>query len=128
MQSQDEKTLDLLSTLHYVLGVLTALFACIPFIHFFIGIAMLGGTLGNGPIAPRAVALAFIILSLMIILGGWVLAILMIITGKYLKSRSHYNFCIVISFIECVLVPLGTILGVFTIINLNKESVKELFN
>jgi len=89
---------------------------------------MFAGGVGRGDIAPRAVGLAFIILASLIILAGWVLSILIIIAGKRLKARKNYNYCIVVAFIECLFVPLGTVLGVFTIINLNKESVRSLFD
>jgi len=36
-------------------------------------------------------------------------------------------FCLVVSGIECILTPLGTVLSVFTIIVLMRESLKRLF-
>ena len=35
--NQDSEHLKLLSIFHYVVGGMAALFACIPFIHFFMG-------------------------------------------------------------------------------------------
>jgi len=128
MMEQNEKNLDLLGTLHYVLGAITAILACIPIIHFAVGIIMLTTGLNGGESAPRFIALAFIVLSTIIILTGWALAILIIVAGKRLKERRSYNFCLVISFIECLIMPLGTVLGIFTIIQLGKEQVKDLFS
>lgn len=128
MTAQDEKNLDMLGTLHYVMGAITAILACIPIIHFTVGIIMLTAGFNGGETAPRLIAVAFIVLSAIIILAGWVLAILIIIAGKRLKERRSYNFCLVISFIECLIMPLGTVLGIFTIIHLSKEQVKELFS
>ena len=42
--SQDSEHLKLLSIFHYVVAAMAALFACIPFIHFFMGLAMATGT------------------------------------------------------------------------------------
>lgn len=128
MTEQLEKNLDLLGTLHYVMGAVTALLACIPIIHFTIGIMMLSPGFGGGDPAPRIIAILFIVLSAIIILAGWVFAILIILTGRRLKERRAYNFCLIISFLECLIMPLGTVLGIFTIITLSKEPVKELFN
>ena len=36
-------------------------------------------------------------------------------------------YCLVMAGIECLFMPFGTVLGVFTIIVLMRESVKEMF-
>lgn len=128
LPTEDEKNLDLLGTLHYVMGVLTALFACIPIIHLVIGIAMLTGNLNGEEVAPRAIGVVFVILASVIILAGWIFAVLIIISGSRLKQRRSYNYCLIIAFLQCLIMPLGTILGIFTILNLNKHTVRELFN
>jgi hypothetical protein len=51
----------------------------------------------------------------------------MIIAGRKLKSRKSRTFCMVIAGIECMFIPFGTVLAVFTLIALNKESIKEIF-
>ena len=38
----------------------------------------------------------------------------------------HYLYCLVVAAVECMLVPFGTVLGVLTIIVLNRPSVKAL--
>lgn len=127
MASNEESTLVVLGNLHYVMGVMTAIFACFPIIHFVIGITILVSGLNGGDPAPGLIGLLFIIISTVIILAGWTLAVLIMIAGSRLKQRRSYNFCLIIAFLECLIVPLGTLLGVFTIINLSKDSVKELF-
>jgi hypothetical protein len=47
--------------------------------------------------------------------------------GIFLGRRKHYTFCLVMGCIECVFFPFGTALGVFTILVLVRESVKQLF-
>jgi hypothetical protein len=131
MTSEDSKNLDLLSMFHYIVGGITALFSCMPFIHVFIGYAMVTGKFvgdcrNSGP--PEALfGWLFIIIGAICILLGWCLAVCMIIAGKKLKSRKCRMFCMIVAGIECMFIPFGTILGVFTLIVLNKESVKELF-
>ena len=127
MTAELENRIDLLGTLHYVFGVLTALTFSIPIIHLVIGIVMLMGTINGGDAAPRAVALAFIIIPLIVIIIGWVLAALIIASGYLMRARRSYTFCLTISFLECLLVPLGSILGVFTILALSKEGAAKLF-
>ncbi len=128
---EDKKNIRLLAIFHYVMGGLTALFACIPFIHLFIGIAVLTTGLEKNPSggpSPALVGWVFIIIAAVVILAGWTLAILMIIAGRRLSRFRSRTFCLVVGAIECALIPLGTILGVFTLILLTKDSVKELFS
>ena len=55
------------------------------------------------------------------------MAICIFIAGRSLALRKRYSFALVIACIECLFVPFGTILGVFTIIVLSRESVKAFF-
>jgi len=109
------------------MGVLTALMACIPLIHFFIGFALLGLGPTGSDFTPRLVGIIFIILSVFIIAAGWILAVLIFVAGSRLKQHRAYNFCLVVAFLECLIIPLGTVLGIFTIINLTREPVRNLF-
>jgi len=128
--SQDTEHLKLLSIFHYVVGGMAALFACFPLIHVVLGILFLVipekfGHASNQP--PAFVGLLFIIVGGSIILLGWTLATIIILTGRFIARRNHYTFCFVIACIECLFMPVGTVLGVFTILVLNRPSVKQLF-
>jgi len=54
--------------------------------------------------------------------------ILNVLTGLFLLRRRHRIFSIVIAALNCLQIPFGTILGVFTIIVLSRESVQQLFD
>jgi hypothetical protein len=56
------------------------------------------------------------------------MAICIFIAGRSLGFRKRYSFALVIACIECLFVPFGTILGVFTIVALSRESVRALFS
>jgi len=47
--------------------------------------------------------------------------------GRSLALRKRYSFALVIAYIECLFVPFGMILGVFTIVALSRESMKASF-
>ncbi len=127
--NKDYEHLKWLSISFYVYAGLTALFACFPFIHLFIGIAMVSGSFeqGNNP-PPAAFGWFFIGIASIFILLGFTLAVFNILAGKYLKQQTKYTFCFVIAVINCMFAPLGTVLGVFTIIVLLRDSVKAMFN
>lgn len=127
--NQDLEHLKWLSTGFYVYAGLTALFACIPFIHLSIGIAMVTGSFGDDKNAPpEAFGWFFIGIASVFILLGWALAFCNFLAGKYLKQHKNYTFCFVIAVISCMFAPLGTVLGILTIIVLVRDSVKSIFN
>jgi hypothetical protein len=125
--SQDEQHLNLLSTFHYVVGGLAALFSCFFLIHIAMGIAILCGAFDGKDAPPRFIGLFFIIFPSIFILASWTLAGFIIAAGINLKRRSHRTFCLVIAAIECIFMPFGTVLGVLTLVLLMKDSVKVLF-
>ncbi len=126
--TQDEQYLDLLAIFHYVVGGVMALFSCFPFIHIAVGVAMLSGAFGGNNSPPRAFGWIFILFPAMFILIGWALSVSIIMAGRRLKSRTSHTFCLVVAGLECIMFPFGTVLGIFTLVVLVKDSVKELFS
>ena len=61
----------------------------------------------------------------MALAGG--LAVCMFISGRKLRQRKSRMFSLIIAGIECLMMPFGTILGIFTLMTLNNASVKELY-
>jgi hypothetical protein len=133
--SQDEQYLKILSIFHFVVAGISALFACFPILHFVVGLGMLGTSLGLGigeGAFPEAaisgfVGVFFTLIAGSMILLGWAFAVCEALAGWYLVKRKRYMYCLVMGGVECIFMPFGTVLGVFTIITLIKPSVKELF-
>lgn len=131
MNSVESKQLDLLSMFHYIVGGFTALFSCIPFLHVFMGLAIISGKMFKNSHGaeqpPNVFGWLFVIMGSVCILLGWMTAVCILIAGKKLKARKWWLFCMVIAGIECMFMPFGTVLGIFTLVTLNKESVKKAF-
>jgi hypothetical protein len=129
-QRSDTEHLNLLSIFHYVVAGLSALFACFPIIHLGLGLFMvlapekMGGP-NNAP--PAFFGWFFIAFAALFILAGWTFAVLVFFTGRFLSQRKKYNFCFVMACVECLFMPFGTVLGVFTLLVLMRPSVKDLF-
>jgi hypothetical protein len=127
----DNEHLRLLSIFYYVKGGITALFACIPIIHLVLGLVFIiaPNACGHGNDQPPAfLGWLFLFLGSLLILFGWTFAVLTLVAGGCINHRKHYTFCLVVACIECLSVPFGTVLGIFTIVVLNRASVKQLFN
>ena len=132
--NQDLEHLKLLSILHYVLGGMMILGGCLPFIHLTLGVIMLtnpdmlngkGG--GPPPELAQIMGIMFTVIPIVIIACIWTTAGCLIMAGRNLAQRRKYKFCFVVACISCVFMPLGTALGVFTLIMLQKPTVKALF-
>ena len=125
--NQDLEHLKLLAIFHYVAAGMAALFACIPFIHFFMGLAFATGAFAETGTEARPVGLVIMAIAGFVILAGWTFAALVAVAGRSLQKRQRYTFCLVMAGVECIFMPVGTVLGVFTIIVLVRDSVKALF-
>ena len=130
-QILDNEHLKLLSIFHYVKGGISALFACIPIIHIVLGLIMIVAphVFGQGKDQPPAfIGWLFVVLGGSIILLGWTFAALTLIAGRCIARRNHRTFVFIWACVECLSIPFGTVLGVCTIVVLNRASVKEMFN
>ena len=128
--TQDEEHLRLLSIFHYVVGGILAVFSLLPILHLVVGLMFIFApermSEGGQP-PPAFLGWIFAIAGGGAILMGMTLAILVIVAGRCLARRRRMLYCTVIAAIECIFMPFGTVLGVFTLITLGKEPVKELF-
>jgi len=127
--NNDEEHLRLLSLFHYILAGITGLFSLFPVIHLVMGLAIVLGKFpqSQGDPAPAFVGWLFLILGAAFITAGLSLAVCLALAGKYLKLRQRHTFCLVVAAVSCSFMPLGTILGVFTLIVLQRSTVKQMF-
>jgi hypothetical protein len=58
---------------------------------------------------------------------GWTLAAVTVYVGRCIKRREKYTFCLIAAGLNWMHMPIGTILGVFTLIVLTRDSVGQLF-
>lgn len=124
--NNDRQHLRLLSIFHYILGGIIAFFSLTFLAHFFVGIGIITSVESSGE-PPKQVGYLFAAMGAIAVLLGETLAISTIFSGRFLSRHKKYWFSFVIACILCVFTPLGTILGVFTIIVLSRQSVKELY-
>ncbi|MBL9157047.1 MAG: hypothetical protein JNJ70_06235 [Verrucomicrobiales bacterium] len=81
----------------------------------------------NEVFPARLFGLLFTILPAIMILCGFIVSTLIVIAGKRLAAHRSHTFCLVVAGIECLIMPFGTILGVFTILTLLKPEARQLF-
>jgi hypothetical protein len=132
MYDENERYLRILSIAHYAHGVFVGLLAFLPIFHFGIGIAMLTGSFGpqsrDAGFPMQWFGLFFVCIAGGIMLMGWAYAVCSIIAGRYLQQRKNYTFCMVMGGVDCIFQPLGTVIGVFTLLLLTRAPVRALFD
>jgi uncharacterized membrane protein len=112
----NNKHLDLLAIFYFVLGGLTALNALV-----FTGVkGEMNQTMSAQP-NPISSLLQLTVLFLIIA------TVLLILAGINLKKRKNYTFVQVAAAITCLGFPVGTILGVCTLIAINAPESKSEF-
>ncbi len=121
--------LDTFKTLYLIKGILTLLMSFLPLIYIFLG-GFLSTMIEMEEIQdppPFDIGLIFMIIgvvALIFIVGTGVATIL---ASNYIRDRKNYTFILVVAILNCFSGILGILLGVFTIIEINKPEVKELF-
>ncbi len=130
ISTQDEEHLRLLAIFHYVVGGLAVLFSFLPLFYTAMGWFILHAPPDphqkGGP-PPEIFAWIFIVIGLVLFSLGIAFSICVVISGRCIARRRRYWFSFVMACVECLFVPFGVILGVFTLIVLIRGSVKEMF-
>lgn len=128
----DLAQLRLLAIFHYVVGGMMLLFASFFLIHVVLGLVMIFApeelsNRGHGQPPPLFLGVLFTLIGSFAVALGWTSAGLMIYSGRCLARHRRWMFSLVMAAICCCFVPIGTVLGVFTIIVLMRDSVQKLY-
>ena len=128
--SQDDEHLKLLSIFHYVVAGLAFLFSLFPIAHLVLGLLMVTGNLGQSSDGPdtEVIGWLFVGIAAVFMMFGISFAAGLAMAGRYLSLRRRYTFCLVMAALSCLFMPFGTVLGVFTIVVLSREPVKQAFD
>jgi hypothetical protein len=130
---KDAEHLRILVVCHYVYAGMVALFSLFPIIHVVFGLVMTfspsfgAHSSSGGPPPPQWMGLFFAGFGLAIIVVGETFAVLTFLAGRSLAARRRRVFALIMAGINCLYVPIGTALGVFTILVLSRPSVQRLF-
>ncbi|MDP5045515.1 MAG: hypothetical protein NWQ06_11140 [Leeuwenhoekiella sp.] len=119
--------LNTFRVLYIVKGVLSLLAAL-----FFVGyLAFLNIFINESTTMPDANIDVMSVLNIIMGIGFilcLVVGILTLTAAKYIGQTRNYTFVLVIAILNCLSGILGIILGVFTIIEINKPHIKMLFD
>ena len=81
---------------------------------------------GGGPPPEQFFAMfkwMYLFFGALLVVGG----VGNLLSGLFLRQQIHRVFSLIVAGINCVQVPFGTVLGVFTFIVLLRDSVREIY-
>ena len=126
LPNKDEEHLKILSILHYVLAGMLALGGVLLVAHFLImNIMMTSPQFLDGDGSPPPPEVLGIMRGLYVVLAFFLIieVVLNVLCALDLKGNNSRTLSLITSGLNCLNFPLGTALGVFTIIVLMRPSV-----
>lgn len=127
---QDDEQLELLAIFHYVAAGITALLSLLPLVQLAFGLTFLARV----PRAPRGEEIFaamfgwfFVLVAAVAVACGLALAACLAVAGRSLAARQRHTFCVAVAAVACVMVPFGTLLGIFSLLVLTRPSVRARF-
>lgn len=127
-QKQDADHLSLLVICWKVYAALAACGGCFGLIYVVLGSVVATSTATAKAGEGVVIGGAFAIVGIAIMAVTCSLGALFWLVSMRMAERKGLTLCTVMAAIVCINIPLGTALGVFSLIVLNRPSVKALFD
>lgn len=126
---RDDEHLRLLSIFHFIMGGLALLVLPFLMMHFVFFVTVVANVdawpQGKAPPIPREMIGVMMVMDSVIGLLTLAIAGGNILSGRFLRRKTHRVFSLVIAGLDCLSIPWGTALGVFTIVVLTRPSVRK---
>jgi hypothetical protein len=127
----DKQHLNLLSIFHFVGAGLAFLGVGFVLVHY----ALMSTLTNNAALwaknqaGPPPAEFFAMFKWFYLMFGGWFGTTLLfnMLAGFYLRARKHRTVCFITAALNCLHIPFGTVLGIFTIIVLVRDSVRRSF-
>ena len=119
--------LNIFRILYIIKGVLTLLGSLIllGYLIFIYSYTSETNTIPSADIGVQSILAIVLGIGFLICL---IVGILSLLAAKYIGQARNYTFVLVVAILSCLSGILGILLGVFTIIEINKPHVKILFD
>ncbi len=130
-QQNDAEHLKLLSIFHYVFGGFAVLGIGFLVVHFFLMRMIftrpeMFANGGGKPPPPEMfqIFMGFYVVGALLLIA---MAVANILSGIFLRRRKHRLFSMILAGFNCLQMPFGTALGVFTFVVLQRPTVRHLY-
>jgi hypothetical protein len=128
---QDQEHLRLLKIGYYVLSALGAGFTALILVYISVfGVIftnVIPAQSNNNAPDPKIMGLIFLVIAGVVLLAGAGGAFLTFYAAKSIGERKRWTFVVVVAALCCFQFPVGTAIGVCSIMVMTRPSVKALF-
>lgn len=126
---QDRDHLRILSIMHYIFAGLGVVGLGFLGAHYAMMRAFMSPELMKHEQNPPPEAFMDMIVWFYVVFGAILLLgmVLNVMVAQRLKARRGRMFCMVVAALDLLQMPLGTLLGIFTLLVLSRESVRRTF-
>ena len=129
-EQTDRDQLRMLAIFHFVLGGFSTFgFSCLVLHRFMMRAVFTNPQLANNPSGPLPPEVLIVMDLVYWVLGGLIVVqvVMSLLSGFFLWQRRHRLFSMVVAGLNRLNLPLGTVLGVFTLVVLMRESVAAAY-
>lgn len=128
----DRSHLNVLGICYWIWGAFLLLISLVSLLYIALGIAFVSGAMNSAsqpsaPPPPPALGWLFVAMGMIFLLLGQLVGWLNVYVGFSLRRQRRWLLCNIVAGLNCLSIPFGTILGVFTFIVLARPAVKEQF-
>ncbi len=107
---------------------LTGLFALVfVAMGIFVTVIPLTNSTRNGQPPPDWFGWMFVGIGIALLIFALGMAALSYFCSRFLRQRRHPVYCMIVACLNCLSMPFGTVLGVATIVVLQREEVRRTF-
>jgi hypothetical protein len=136
---RDAEHLKILSICHYVWGAISTVFSMCGLMYVFMGLAFTNdpsffnntnsgsGAGGANQPPPEWFGYMMVGMGTVVVLLGSLVGGLTIYSGRCIARRRNRTFSMAMAGVNCLSMPVGTVLGVFTFMVLTRDSVRALY-
>ncbi|MCE5266554.1 MAG: hypothetical protein LLG00_01535 [Planctomycetaceae bacterium] len=122
------KRLRLLAVMHYSAAGIVALVTLLPLWFFGLGLLHLFWPDRRHGDMDGAAGLILVVFAGPLVVVGWAFSICSFLVGVNLACRRRYSLCRLLSLILIFFAPIGTILGLATMVALGRPATAALFD
>lgn len=129
LTTQDRDHLRLLAIFHYIFAALGICGLGFIALHYTMmtGVMAMEGAKNSATPPPEAIMdviiWVYVAMAAMFFIG----MVLNVLAAQFLKARRNRTYCMVVAGLNVLQVPFGTLLGVFTLLVLARDSVRQAF-